>query len=150
MVPLRHQLIVCKTVPFGATFQKGTVLPYIFYTTLIWCSMGVGVGVSCTICTKRQHLTLLSHLESSIFSLYLPSTPNWLAGELWEISVENLEDMHDSKWDKRVDSCFLVMAKMIITSGLRWLFWERILKLLFLWTVRCILHQIDIKFYPFN
>ena len=28
--------------------------------------------------TKKHLSTLLSHLESSIFSLYLPSTPNWL------------------------------------------------------------------------
>ncbi len=39
-VPLGHQMIVRKTVPFGArfpkgTFQKGTVFPYIFYTKTV-------------------------------------------------------------------------------------------------------------------
>ncbi len=99
--------------------------------------------------TKKQHSTLLSHFESSIFSLYLPSTPiNKITVKpktLWtkfhaNISsyhntedpmliwptvteifawnlvhrvfgftvVETLEEMHDSKWDKRVESCFLV------------------------------------------
>ena len=98
---------------------KMSIFRIMFDTTFVW------LFFLCNGYTKKHLSTLLSHLESSIFSLYLQSTPNWLLspccitnvysfchtsnGGVW-ISVEDLEDMHDPKWDKRVDSCFLLWA----------------------------------------